>query len=279
MTALCDLHIHTYFSDGTQSPLEIVEEAHALGISVISVTDHNTLAAYDELPALCRARGMRLLCGAELDVLMGEKPLHLLAYGMSPRGVAMSALCARSRAAMTRLNDAVIFNMARDYGLDLVDYAAFAAPPELGGYKNSNYLLARGVIASIPEYFPIARKYGVSVLEVGLPQLREACELIRGAGACPVLAHPLHMLGEALEDGLRQALDAGVMGFECHYTSHDEAGTRTLLDFCERHALLVTGGSDGHGQFNRVIHGIEYTIGAKRIELGQLRLGELSFLV
>ena len=80
-----DLHMHTYFSDGTQSPEEVVTAAKANGLSVISVCDHNTVAAYDRLIPACAEAGVGLVQGAEIDVYWkGGERLHLLAYNFDP---------------------------------------------------------------------------------------------------------------------------------------------------------------------------------------------------
>jgi len=79
-----DLHIHTYFSDGTQSPEEVAEIAKVKGISVISVCDHNTIEAYKRLKIACQSVNIKLIQGVELDVSWEQERLHLLAYNFDP---------------------------------------------------------------------------------------------------------------------------------------------------------------------------------------------------
>ena len=67
-----DLHLHSYFSDGTLSPREIAQEAVRHGIGLISITDHNTRTAYPETQAACREAGVRLIPGVEIDAMTGN---------------------------------------------------------------------------------------------------------------------------------------------------------------------------------------------------------------
>jgi len=87
-----DLHIHTCFSDGTQSPEEVAQIAKNQGLSAISICDHNTIAAYERLYIACKSLGLKLIPGAEIDVLWQNKRMHLLAYNFDFTNNAMSEL-------------------------------------------------------------------------------------------------------------------------------------------------------------------------------------------
>ena len=104
------------------------------------------------------------------------------------------------------------------------------------------------------------------------PHPADALEIIREAGGVPVLAHPgasLHQVGIS-DETLRAFLDFGIGGLECYACYHDEATTRFCLDWCERHDLLITGGSDSHGGF------VGRELGVPVIDSADLRLGELT---
>jgi predicted metal-dependent phosphoesterase TrpH len=104
------------------------------------------------------------------------------------------------------------------------------------------------------------------------PHSADAIAVIRQAGGVPVLAHPgdsLHQVG-VTEETLRPFLDFGIAGLEycAHY--HDQAMTRFCLEWCNRHDLLITGGSDSHGGF------VGRELGLPVIDSADLRLGELA---
>lgn len=268
-----DLHLHTTYSDGTLTPNGIVSKANTIGIELISVCDHNTVAAYPLLLAPCAKYGITLLPGVEIDCYMGERYIHLLAYGFNLDNSELLNLLSDCTEKMQYQNDAVIFNMAHNYSIDLDEYAVYVSPPEIGGYKNSNFLLHKGIINEISEYYPFHRKYGVQMKDIGLPQLEHICAVIKSAGGVPVLAHPWDRLDrEHFTDELQEAVDSGVMGIECFYPSHDEKVTRCCLDFCKARNILITAGSDEHGSFNRIIDGVVYEMGEIMADTEQLNL-------
>ena len=271
-----DLHLHTTHSDGSLTPHEIISKANALGIELISVCDHNTVTAYPLLHAQCINYGIKLIPGVEIDCYMGERYVHLLGYGFNLDNTKLLGLLSDCSKKMQYQNDAVVFNMAHDYSIDLDEYAAYISPPEIGGYKNSNYLLHKGIIKEIPEYFPLLRRYGVQQKDIGLPQLEHVCAVIKSAGGVPVLAHPWDRLDrENFLDELQKAIDSGVMGIECFYPSHDEKITQNCLDFCNTRDICITAGSDEHGIFNRTINGVVYEMGEIMVDTDRLNLKDL----
>ena len=268
-----DLHLHTTYSDGTLTPQEIVSKANTLEIGLISVCDHNTVAAYPLLHSPCINYGIKLIPGVEIDCYMGERYIHLLGYGFKLDNTQLLNLLSDCSEKMQYQNDAVIFNMANDYSIDLNEYSAYVSPPELGGYKNSNFLLHKGIIKEIPEYFPLHSKYGIQMKDIGLPQLELACNVIKSAGGIPILAHPWDRLDRNNFIGeLQKVIDSGVMGLECFYPSHDEKITKCCLDFCKSRNIFITAGSDEHGVFNRIINGVVYKMGEIMVDAGQLHL-------
>ena len=272
-----DLHLHTNFSDGTLSPAEVVQKAAAHGIGLISICDHNTVEAYPQLTEACEKSGVKLLAGVEIDCFMGERYVHLLGYGFNLNDTVLLSMLADNEQKMNYQNDSVIINMASDYSINLDEYAAYVSPPEIGGYKNSNFLLHKGFINSIPEYFPLHTKYGVKRKDIGLPQLEQVCTIITAAGGVPVLAHPWSRLDQNnFLAELTQAANAGVKGIECYYPDQNEEITNLCLDFCRKNNLITTAGSDDHGEFNRLIDGITYQIG--EIMIYESKLGGLTWM-
>jgi len=270
---LTDLHLHTNFSDGTLSPTEMVKKADAFGIKLISICDHNTVDAYPQLAVDCAKKGIKLITGVEIDCFMGNRYVHLLGYGFNLDDVNLLAMLAECKEKMQYSNDAVIINMANDYSIDLDEYAAYVSPPEIGGYKNSNFLLHKGIIKSISEYFTLRDEYGVKLEDLGLPQLKDACAIIKSAGGVPVLAHPWDKLDKNnFVAELKTAADSGIMGLECYYPYDDETIAELCIDFCNKNNLLITAGSDDHGEFNKVINGVVYQIGESMIEVEKLKL-------
>ena len=269
---LIDLHLHTNYSDGTLKPHEVVKKAALNNIGIISICDHNTVTAYPELIKSCADHEIKLITGVEVDCFMGSKYIHVLGYGFELNDSKLLALLDDCAKKIEYQNDAVIFNMAKDYSIDLDEYKKYVSPPEIGGYKNSNFLLQKGIIKSIPEYHLLRKKYGVNLNEIGLPDLNFVCETIKFAGGFPVLAHPWQKLDNInFTNDLQTAVDAGIMGFECYYPGHTIKMTKTCVDFCNENNLIITGGSDDHGEFLKEVDGIVYQMGKMKLDVNRIK--------
>lgn len=263
--ATLDLHIHSHHSDGAQTPAQIVSAARAAGLSLISVADHNTVAAYRELPELCRQAGLAYIPGVELDCLHRGHSYHLLAYGFDPGDRDFAGLFANSPGLLDGMSDELIRRLCPEYPqLSPADYAAFAYDRTRGGWKGLHYLVARGVIPCPEAGLPLYGRYGIRYEDCPFPSLQEACAAVHRAGAVAVLAHPGNWFTADTPDLWALLADfaaAGVDGFECRYPNHSARLTRILLDFCRERGLYAAAGGDGHGAFLRVSRGVVYDIG------------------
>ena len=254
-----DLHMHTYFSDGTQSPEEVVTAAKANGLSVISVCDHNTVAAYARLIPACAAEGIELVRGAEIDVYWkGDERLHLLAYNFDPANQGMGELLNKSRAELDHISVDMIQAMEKDYPQILLsDFENYRYPLGRGGWKGVNYLYDRGLSESVADAMKYYGQY--SHYRPDFYAIEDACRVVRSAGGVPVLAHPggnPGIQGHDLSSALEELKAAGIGGLECCYPRHDGLFTRLCSDFCRANELCITCGGDSHGTFSDPIFGI-----------------------
>ncbi len=270
-----DLHIHTYFSDGTLSPEEVVAAAQAQGLSVISVCDHDLIAAYDRLRPACKAAGISLVQGAEIDVYWESVNAHLLAYRFDPEDGPMRGMLEHSRAQLDQISVEMIRAMEKeDARVSLADYHAYERPLHRGGWKGINYLYEKGVAVDLVDGMRLTGQYGA--FKPDFVSLEEACGIVCRAGGVPVLAHPgnwawasdLARLRVCFEDMHR----LGLGGIECYYPAHNAALTQACVDFCHENGLCITCGGDGHGDFLREVNGIVYEIGTMRIDMDLLDL-------
>jgi len=270
-----DLHIHTVASDGCWTPERVVVEAQALGIGLLAIADHDTVASVSPTEALAREAGLAFLHGVEVSTLLDGHIFHILAYGFDLDHPALVSLLCENKARLTRTSDEVIHRLiAAGYEIDLDDYLTYEYDRSRGGWKALHFLVDRGFCTGLRDY------YGnlVANLSIGRPSFprpAEAIAVIREAGGVPILAHPgmsLHHVGIVAET-LRPFLDFGIAGLECYSQYHDAATTRFCLDWCARHDLLVTGGSDCHGGF------VGRKLGVPVVDTADLRLGELEDLI
>lgn len=276
-----DLHLHSYYSDGTLSPLQIAQTAKAKGFGVISVCDHECLDAYPELITACEQVGIRCICGVELTCHFDGVIYHVLGYGYDCSNEPLRALCAENRRLLLKMGDDLIAQMESDYPtLSLAEHKAYEYDRTQGGWKTLYYLMEKGITHNKMDAMPFYAQYGCSYLAAGFPALDVVCATIRGAGGYPILAHcgdsvPHHGDLEKLEQTLLTLLENGITGLECFYPSHTAPITRLCLELCQRRHLNITSGSDSHGEFQKWVGDVPFAIGAIKTPVELLRLGDL----
>lgn len=249
-----DLHAHTTASDGSLSPTELAEKAHALGLAALAVTDHDTLGGLAEAQDAATRVGLDLVPGVELSVEDDGGRFHLLGYGFDPANDALGRTLVeirRSRAArnaqmadkMTALGLPVTMD---DVRAEAGEDAQVIARPHF-----ARALMKKGVVSSVAEAFDRYLSTGKPLYlpkEVLTP--RDAIALLHGAGGVAVMAHPglVPLSAAVLADRVTSlAQTAGLDGLEAYYSQHSPADTDRFLSLADRLGLLVTGGSDFHG--------------------------------
>ncbi|MCL2420829.1 MAG: PHP domain-containing protein [Defluviitaleaceae bacterium] len=268
-----DMHIHTCFSDGTQTPEAVAETAKNKGMSIISVCDHNTIGAYDRLRPACASQGLTLIQGVELSVEWewGNESLHLLTYNFDPANEDILALIKQSQAEFDREDITLIKKMSEEYpNISIADYETYERPAGRGGWKFINYVYDRGFSDDLLDGRKYYKQYG---RPMKFEHIKIACEVIRNAGGVPVLAHPgMYWQESELPDKFQKLLAAGVGGLECYYPAHNESFTAKCVDFCKANDLCITCGCDGHGDFAQDIRGVFCDIGVLKTDVSLLNL-------
>lgn len=252
-----DLHTHTTASDGTCTPAELLRLAADAGLSAVSITDHDTLegsrwACKHPLP-----EHMHFITGVEIstrppDGFSLRGSLHVLGYGIDVDDDPLQEALAELQEARDRRIPEIIARLNRigiPIGLDQVrDHVGQGTP---GRPHIARVLVETGIVpdidAAFDRYLGKGRPAYVDKYRIGS---RRALDLIRQAGGIPVLAHPyLVPNAEAGLAGLVATLrDLGLMGIEAYYSDHSPQLVAAYLALARRFDLLVTGGSDFHGE-------------------------------
>lgn len=269
-----DLHIHSFYSDGTMSPAEILQQAIQNNVGLIALTDHNMLDGSRELGELCRDTDIMYIPGVELDSLDEGLNYHILGYGVDLNNKVFSDFVDKNRNLLFTVNSLLIEKMEGDYtNISVEDYNAFSYDRRKGGWKALHYLLEKGITSNLREGFALYTKYECYYNIVDFPSIRTVCEHIHNAGGKAILAHPGVSIKEIdllkFKKRLLELLDSGPDGVECYYITHTEEITRLCLDICEQRNLLITCGSDCHGVFGNA------DVGDVNIPINKLRLGNL----
>ncbi|HET8786915.1 MAG TPA: PHP domain-containing protein [Candidatus Limnocylindrales bacterium] len=250
-----DLHAHSSRSDGVLRPERLIEEVAAAGVTVFSLTDHDTLAGYRDLVATSAIpAGMTLIAGVEINALvtrdigLWEGELHILGFGMDPDDRAFEDALARQRDArrirfqrtIARLREIGMPIDAQVAGLETGDHDALGRP------TIARALIAAGFATSVEDAFTRIIGHGMPgyIRREGLGP-DEAIRVIRGAGGLPVLAH--FREAPTRPDVVRELVDAGLGGLEVYYRTFDQPTVDAMAAVARANGLVMTGGSDYHG--------------------------------
>jgi predicted metal-dependent phosphoesterase TrpH len=269
-----DLHIHSFHSDGTMSPSEILAAARDAGVGLVAIADHNVLDGSRELRALAEGTGIRAIPAVELDCLHHGENVHILGYGVDLDDPEFVRFVRRDRELLDLVSVRLIEKMAQCVpGVSAGDFARFEYDRRLGGWKALHYFMHKGLTGALKEGLPLYGEYGCSYDAVDFPSAAEVCRAVKRAGGRPVLAHPGETIGSPDTARLRaevlELVGLGVEGLECYYPTHTGEVTAACLEICREHDLLVTAGSDCHGAFGKT------AVGEGRIHTHKLRLKNL----
>ena len=255
-----DLHVHSTASDGTYTPVELLRMAEEAGLRAIAITDHDTIAGSRQAFAADLPENLELLSGVEISVQpppawADSGGLHILGYGIdldhAGLGQAMDDLLhvRNNRIPM-------ILDKLKDCGINLSleqvrDEAGQGVP---GRPHVALAMIKSGVVESIDAAFDLFLSKGKpAYVDKYRMNCRQAFDLIHSAGGLPVLAHPF-LIPDCREGGLagmlRTLQPMGLMGVEAYYPNHPAPFREQVLALAENLGLLITGGTDFHGDLN-----------------------------
>ena len=263
---LVDLHIHTYYSDGTMSPKEVVEDAKRKNLGIIAITDHDVLDSYEELKVEAEKAGIIAIRGVEIDSIFEGHLVHLLAYKFEDNEK-LFKLINHAKEQLLETSIELIRRMENDYeGISLEDYNSYEYERRKGGWKGIHYLHDRKITEGLFDGVEFYGKYDCGHEKFAFPSVGEVCNTVHDANGYVVLAHPCNYYSNKNKEEILEKLEIlkslGIDGVECYYPANSDLMTNTCLEFCKDNNLIITAGSDGHGDFGAVSKGIEYYIGA-----------------
>jgi 3',5'-nucleoside bisphosphate phosphatase len=245
-----DLHIHSSASDGSLSPAAVVNAARAGGLHVIALCDHDTIGGV--LPAQAAAQGtVHVIPALELSTYHEGAELHMLGYYVDPLNPTLVAFGERaSNRRETRMRDMLerLAGLGLHVGYEEVLAAAGPRPDSIGRPHLARAMLQRGYVSTIPDAFDrFIGDDGPAFVATRLINPAEAIALIHAAGGVAVWAHPRT---DAFTAELPRMIEWGLDGVECYRPRNSGAEIQHLEGTAQHHGLLVTGGSDWHGEWH-----------------------------
>ena len=248
-----DLHMHTTASDGALTPKELIKESVKFGMEVISVTDHDNTTAVKELEKEADKYSIEFVPGIEISTYRGEAEYHILGYYIDPENEALLGLTeAILESRITRIHKMIEILTEMGYPLEYSDVQKYAAGVSIGRPHVARALVEKGYVENIREAFTdqLIGGEGKAYVEKKKVLPAEAIEVILKAGGVPVIAHPnLINHGDPLDkEEIARLKKVGLKGVEVYQTKHDKKTTTKYKNIAEELDLLITGGSDYHGE-------------------------------
>ena len=267
-----DLHTHTTHSDGALSPYDLIQRAHSVGLTVLSITDHDNVGALDEAIEWGKSFDMEVITGLELSVSLGEKDVHILAYFVDCRNQDLLDYLTFFRRERLKRAERIVQKL-NDLSIPLRLEAVLeqAGIGSVGRPHVANALLDGGYVGSYHEAFDryigtggpaFEKKYQLSPID--------AFKMITAAGGLSFLAHPGKYLSEF---DLSQLIKSGLDGIEVVHPAHDEKLMGYYRGLVNQYFLLESGGSDFHGGKKNDDHTLGlYTVPMHVVETMRSRL-------
>jgi predicted metal-dependent phosphoesterase TrpH len=240
-----DLHIHTTFSDGGSTPIEVVRMAKSIGLEALAITDHDTIDGIRPALRAGLANGIEILPGIELGSYYHGEEIHFLGYLIELDNHAfLEKLDILLETRVYRMERMVEKLQELGFPIDRDMVAAISGTGSVGRPHLAAALIKIGAVATISEAF---EKYIGAGRPAYLPKYKmnplEAVALIKSAGGAPVLAHPGLNKTEYLLGGL---IRAGLVGIEANHPAHSPEQSNYYQQLASQNGLIATGGSDYH---------------------------------
>lgn len=250
---MIDLHLHTTASDGRLTPAALVTEAAAAGITILSVTDHDTVAGLADVRRAADAAGLELVDGIEITAVHDGRDVHMLGYFIDPENAALNEfLVEQRRRRVDRIREigARLAKLGAVIDVEsLIEGASRIPGASVGRPVIGRALVSAGHVSSLQEAFDrfLAAGQPAFVPRAGDTPAAVVAR-IHEANGLASMAHPGVTKRPAIMASLVQV---GLDAIEVYHSDHPPETQRELLAFANEHALLITGGSDYHGDGSR----------------------------
>ena len=254
MPAHYDLHSHSLASDGSLSPVELVTAAHAGGVNVLALTDHDTTDGIAEAAQCAGRLGLQLVPGVEISVSWQSQTIHVLGLGIDPACEVLQAGLSGLREFRNWRAEEIGRRFARAGIPGCFEGARKLARGSIVGRTHfAHHLVAAGHAASVRQVFKrflVNNKPGY--VSGNWASLEDSLNWINGAGGLAVVAHPARyrMTASKLRRLLNEFQECGGLGMEVISGSHTRDNIITMAALCRNQGMLASCGSDYHGPEN-----------------------------
>lgn len=247
MQRFADLHIHTYYSDSTASPAEVIADALKAQLSCISITDHDVLDGINPTIEAAVGQGIEVISGIELSSEFEGKDIHILGYFIDQDKGPLAEKCNAFLDSRVSRMKQMIMNL-KGVGIENIEFDEIQAMTKsraVGRAHLATLMLQKGIVKNMKEAFD---KYLSEGKPGWAPKFNqspfEAIDLIHQSGGLAVMAHPMLTQKDEL---ISRMVKAGLDGLEVYYPNCMDNVTQFYANLARKHKLFLTGGSDAHG--------------------------------
>jgi predicted metal-dependent phosphoesterase TrpH len=244
-----DLHTHTTASDGRCSPAELVVRAANAGVTVLGVSDHDTVSALAAAAGDCAAAGIEFVPGIEITAVKDDVDVHTLGYFLDPASPPLAAFLAAARAdRIRRVRKMAGLLASHGIGLDIdaILKPAYDDPTKSAGRPwLARAMVVAGHVATTSDAFArwLGRGCPAFVPRTG-PTPESVIANVHEAGGIASVAHP-GLLGR--DEWIPAFVAAGLDAIEAYHSDHDSDATSRYVAMAAQLGVVVSGGSDFHG--------------------------------
>ncbi len=248
---MIDLHVHSVFSDGTNTPAELIAMAEERGLTAMALTDHDTVGGIKSLLAAARGSSVEAVPGIELSAECERGTMHILGYFIDPNCGELLEKIDKVRAGREDRNMEILKKLNKlGYVLLWSDVEKQAGCDVIGRPHFADALVKRGHVKNRKAAFDLLLAKGrPAYVERYRYTARECIELIRQAGGISVLAHPatIYLPDDQLRGVIMGMKKQGLGGLEVYYAEHKPENISKFSSWAEEIGLICTGGTDYHG--------------------------------
>ena len=252
MSILADLHIHSNYSDGSDTIENLLTNIEKSNISVFSLTDHDTIAGAIEIEKFVPSH-IKYIRGVELTCKTRDIKCHILGYNYQPNDIDLHNLILKGKELRRQKLETRIKYLKEVWNIELTkeELDWLYSRPSVVKTHFANILVKRGLA---DDNLSAMRKY-LDGCKTGNTRFdgEEAINIILNAGGIPVWAHPLggegekHLSEDEFLSRLNTMMECGIKGLECYYSRYNNEEISFLVDCANKYNLLISGGSDYHG--------------------------------
>lgn len=257
MPGFIDLHTHTTASDGALTPSQLVRYAEECGLCAIAITDHDAVGGLDEAKEAAQGLDIELINGIEFSATY-DKELHILGYYIDPYAAILQGAMQELSEKRAKRNMHMIQKLIEN-GCDITREDVLSAKEsddiaEFGRLHIALALVNKGYAKNLKEAFSKYLSMGAcAYVERERFSPKRCIEIIKKSGGYAFLAHPIYLDKESaqLEEFIEELIGYGLDGIECFHSAHTDEFSALCVDIAKRHSLMISAGSDYHGENKR----------------------------